>query len=89
MASIISTRLRMTLFSTFAIAASKEFETPLADWRVHDTASAAYSAIGDRRQAVIHAQASVAVRKRVVQTLPEGHSLRVTLEGLSAQSISA
>jgi tetratricopeptide (TPR) repeat protein len=72
-----------------AQAASKAFETPLADWRVHDTAAAAYTAIGDRRQARIHAQASIAVRKRIAQTLPEGHSLRLTLEGLSERSISA
>jgi len=72
-----------------AQAASKAFETPLADWRVHDTAAVAYTAIGDRRQARIHAQASVAVRKRIARTLPEGHSLRLTLEGLSERSISA
>jgi hypothetical protein len=72
-----------------AQAASNAFETPLADWRVHDTAAAAYTAIGDRRQAGIHAKASVAVRKRIARTLPEGHSLRVPLEGLSEQSISA
>ncbi|MDB6045499.1 MAG: Adenylate cyclase Guanylate cyclase [Gammaproteobacteria bacterium] len=72
-----------------AQAAAKGFETPLADWRVHDTAAAAYTAIGDRRQARIHAQASVAVRKRIARTLPEGHSLRLTLEGLSERSISA
>jgi DNA-binding winged helix-turn-helix (wHTH) protein/tetratricopeptide (TPR) repeat protein len=72
-----------------AQAVSKAFETPLADWRVHETAAAAYTAIGDRRQARIHVQASVAVRKRIAQTLSEGDSLRVTLEGLSEQSISA
>jgi DNA-binding winged helix-turn-helix (wHTH) protein/tetratricopeptide (TPR) repeat protein len=66
-----------------AQAVSKAFETPLADWRVHDTAAAAYTAIGDRKQARIHVQASVAVRKRIARTLPEGDSLRLTLEGPS------
>ncbi|MDB6158225.1 MAG: transcriptional regulator, putative ATPase, winged helix family [Gammaproteobacteria bacterium] len=73
-----------------AQAASKGFETPLADWRVHDTAAAAYTAIGDRRQAGIHAQASIALRKRIARTLPEGHSLRLTLEGgVSERSMPA
>ena len=72
-----------------AQAASQAVETPLADWRVHDTAAVAYTAIGDRRQARVHAQASVAMRKRIARTLPEGHSLRLTLEGLSERSISA
>ena len=63
-----------------ALAATKGFETPLADWRVHETAAAAYSMSRNSELAGSHAQLSAAGKKRLAGSLPEGHHLRQTFE---------
>jgi DNA-binding winged helix-turn-helix (wHTH) protein len=64
-----------------ALAVCKGFDTPLAEWRVDETGAAAFKACGDRRRAKFHADRAMATRKRAAQTLPEGHLLRLALEG--------
>jgi hypothetical protein len=63
-----------------ALAATKGFETPLADWRVHTTAAAAYRAAGDPRAATRHADSGAAARQRLAESLPEEHRLRRLFE---------
>jgi hypothetical protein len=63
-----------------ALAATKGFETPLADWRVHTTAAAAYRAAGDPRAATRHADLGVAARRRLAESLPQEHRLRRLFE---------
>jgi DNA-binding winged helix-turn-helix (wHTH) protein/tetratricopeptide (TPR) repeat protein len=63
-----------------ALEAANGFETPLADWRVHETAAAAYQTLGKPRDAECHAQLGTAAKRRLAETLPEGHRLRMTFE---------
>jgi DNA-binding winged helix-turn-helix (wHTH) protein len=63
-----------------ALAACEGGQVPLAEWRVHATAAAAYKNTGDLRRARTHAHLSARARKRLAVTLPQGHSLRLTFE---------
>jgi tetratricopeptide (TPR) repeat protein len=64
-----------------AIELTKEFSIPLADWRVHATAAAAYRASGKSRSAKHHAELSEARRADLANSLAEGLRLRVQLQG--------
>ena len=63
-----------------ALAATKDFETPLADWRVHSTAATAHRATGDERLATRHADLATAAKRRLAESLPQGHRLRMLFE---------
>ena len=63
-----------------ALAATKGFETPLADWRVHTTAAAAYRAAGDLPAATRHADLGAAAKRRLAESLPQEHRLRRLFE---------
>jgi tetratricopeptide (TPR) repeat protein len=63
-----------------AIAATQHFQTPLADWRIHHTASEAYSLTGDAAMAARHAELAAAKKAALAASLPAGHRLRDTLE---------
>jgi tetratricopeptide (TPR) repeat protein len=63
-----------------ALAATKDFETPLADWRVHSTAAAAYRATGDQRLATRHAYLGAVAKRRLAESLPQEHRLRTLFE---------
>jgi tetratricopeptide (TPR) repeat protein len=63
-----------------AIAATQHFQTPLADWRIHHTASEAYSLIDDAATAARHAELAAAKKAALAGSLPAGHRLRDTLE---------
>jgi hypothetical protein len=65
---------------TKALAATQGFETPLADWRVHATATVAYQVIGNSELASRHAQLAAATRRRLVESLPQKHRLRMLFE---------
>jgi hypothetical protein len=63
-----------------ALAATQGFETPLADWRVHTTAAAAYRAAGDLPAATRHADLGAAAKRRLAESLPQEHRLRRLFE---------
>ena len=63
-----------------ALAATKDFETPLADWRVHSTAAVAYRATGDQRLATRHADLGTVAKRRLAESLPREHRLRTLFE---------
>ena len=63
-----------------ALAATKGFETPLADWRVHTTAAVAYTVIGNPQLASRHAHLAATTRRRLVESLPQRHRLRTLFE---------
>jgi tetratricopeptide (TPR) repeat protein len=64
-----------------AIELTKAFSIPLADWRVHATAAAAYGASGKSRSAKHHAELSEARRTDLADSLAEGLRPRVQLQG--------
>jgi len=55
-----------------ALAVTKGFETPLADWRVHATAAVAHEAAGFSAEGRQHAQLSAKAKMRLAQSLPPG-----------------
>ena len=63
-----------------ALAATKGFETPLADWRVHATAAVAYRVIGNPQLASRHAHLAATTRRQLVESLPQRHRLRTLFE---------
>jgi tetratricopeptide (TPR) repeat protein len=63
-----------------ALAATKGFETPLADWRVHATATVAYKAIGNSQLASRHAHLAATTRRGLIESLPQRHRLRTLFE---------
>jgi hypothetical protein len=63
-----------------ALAATKGFETPLADWRVHATAAVAYRTTGNLPLASRHADLGSAARQRLAESLPQEHRLRRLFE---------
>jgi DNA-binding winged helix-turn-helix (wHTH) protein len=63
-----------------ALAATKGFETPLADWRVHTTAAVAHRVIGNPQLASRHAHLAATTRRRLVESLPQRHRLRTLFE---------
>jgi DNA-binding winged helix-turn-helix (wHTH) protein len=63
-----------------ALAAMEGFETPLADWRVHTTAAAAYAASGNPQLASRHADLGAAAKRRLAESLPQEQRLRRLFE---------
>jgi hypothetical protein len=63
-----------------AIAATRHFQTPLADWRIQRTASEAYSLTGNAAMATRHAELAAAKKASLAASLPAGHRLRDTLD---------
>jgi hypothetical protein len=63
-----------------ALVATQHFQTPLADWRIHRTASEAYRLSGDAQTAERHAEFAVAKKAALAASLPTGHRLRATLD---------
>jgi hypothetical protein len=63
-----------------ALAACEGVQVPLAEWRVHATCAITFTALGDDHRAGTHRQLGAAVRKRLAESLPEGHPVRVTFE---------
>jgi hypothetical protein len=63
-----------------AIAATQQFQTPLADWRIHRTAARFYDRCGDTKAAAQHVALSSAKKAALTASLPFGHRLRDTLE---------
>jgi tetratricopeptide (TPR) repeat protein len=63
-----------------ALAAMEGFETPLADWRVHTTAAAAYAASGNPQLAIRHADLGVAAKRKLAESLPQEQRLRRLFE---------
>ncbi|SIO29159.1 AAA family ATPase [Paraburkholderia phenazinium] len=63
-----------------AMAATQHFQTPLADWRIHRTASEAYGLSGDAATAARHAELAASKQAALAASLPNGSRLRDTLE---------
>jgi hypothetical protein len=53
-----------------ALAACEDFHIPIAEWRVHATASAVFRAIEDSHREANHAQLSAAAKARLLDKLP-------------------
>jgi DNA-binding winged helix-turn-helix (wHTH) protein/tetratricopeptide (TPR) repeat protein len=63
-----------------ALAATEGFETPLADWRVHTTAAAAYGAAGNPQLATRHADLGAVAKRKLAESLPPEQRLRRLFE---------
>jgi DNA-binding winged helix-turn-helix (wHTH) protein len=72
-----------------ALNAGAGVQIPLANWRVHATWAAAHRAGGDMALATTHAELGLAVTKRLAESLPEGHPLRLKFESRSAAFFDA
>ncbi|GGF32151.1 hypothetical protein GCM10011611_42880 [Aliidongia dinghuensis] len=72
-----------------ALAACQEVQVPLAEWRVHATCASAFTALGDDHRAGTHARLGAAVRKRLAESLPDGHPVRLTFERRSGSLCEA
>jgi DNA-binding winged helix-turn-helix (wHTH) protein len=67
-----------------AIETMRGYETPLADWRVHQTAAAAYEALGESYLQMKHSTLSKTTRAKLSASLPNGHRLSATFEAGTA-----
>lgn len=72
-----------------ALAACEGVQVPLAEWRVHATCASTFKALGDEDRADTHARLGAAVRKRLAESLPEGHPVRLTFERRSGSLCEA
>ncbi|MDB5365989.1 MAG: Transcriptional regulatory protein terminal [Rhodospirillales bacterium] len=72
-----------------SLAACKDVDVPLAEWRVHATAASAYRAIGDEAAAAAHSNLGAAIRQRIAGTLPQNDPLRAKFEQRSELLASA
>jgi hypothetical protein len=63
-----------------ALAASRGYETPHADWRVHRTAAQVHQALGAAAQAAAAARQSQDVRRQLARSLPDRHPSRHGIE---------
>jgi len=63
-----------------ALVATQHFQTPLADWRIHRTASETYRLSGDAQTAERHAELAASKKAALAASLPTGHRLRATLD---------
>ncbi|MDB5394416.1 MAG: transcriptional regulator, putative ATPase, winged helix family [Rhodospirillales bacterium] len=63
-----------------ALAACEGVQVPIAEWRVHATSAIIYKAVGDHRRARQHSQLGAAVRKRLADSLPKDHPVRLKFE---------
>jgi DNA-binding winged helix-turn-helix (wHTH) protein len=68
-----------------ALAVCEGVQAPLAEWRAHATAAMTYKALGDVSRGGTHDRLGAAVRRRLAESLPEGHALRLRFERLSEQ----
>ena len=59
-----------------------EYETPLADWKVHTSASYVYEAIGDHLSATKHSRLAAQEKTRLANSLPQSDPLRDGFESL-------
>ncbi|ASL47804.1 Alkaline phosphatase synthesis transcriptional regulatory protein PhoP [Burkholderia sp. AD24] len=62
-----------------ALEATNNYQTPLANWRIHSTAARAHHLLGDRQASQHHAALSKQIKDALVATLPSGHRLRESL----------
>lgn len=67
-----------------AIETMRGYETPLADWRVHQTAATAYEVLGELYLQMKHSRLSKTTRAKLSASLPKGHRLRATFEAGTA-----
>jgi hypothetical protein len=58
-----------------ALAACEGVQVPLAEWRVHATCAITFTALGDDRRVGTHTRLGAAARKRLAESLPEGHAV--------------
>jgi hypothetical protein len=72
-----------------ALAACEGVQVPLAEWRVHATCAITFTALGDNRRAGTHTRLGAAARKRLAESLPEGHPVRLTFERRSGSLCEA
>jgi DNA-binding winged helix-turn-helix (wHTH) protein/tetratricopeptide (TPR) repeat protein len=59
-----------------ALLTIQEYETPLADWKVHASASDVYEAIGDQLSATKHSRLAAKGKTRLANSLPQSDPLR-------------
>ena len=72
-----------------ALAACEGVQVPLAEWRVHATGASTFKALGDDHRAGTHTRLGAAVRRRLAESLPEGHPVRLTFERRSGSLCEA
>ena len=65
-----------------ALLIIQEYETPLANWKVHTSASYVYEAIGDRRSATKHSRLAAEGKTSLANSLPPSDPLRDGFESL-------
>jgi tetratricopeptide (TPR) repeat protein len=65
-----------------ALLTIHEYETPLADWKVHTSASYVYEAIGDHLSATKHDRLAAEGKTSLVNSLPHSDPLREGFESL-------
>lgn len=63
-----------------ALVACAAAPVPLAEWRVHAVAAAAFDAAGESAKALAHAGLCAAARQRLAETMPPGHPSRLAFE---------
>jgi hypothetical protein len=63
-----------------ALTACEGVTVPLAEWRAHATSAMIYRAVEDTAGARPHTRLGETVRKRLAESLPEGHPLRRQFE---------
>ncbi|TKC80193.1 hypothetical protein FAZ69_29505 [Trinickia terrae] len=63
-----------------ALDATRGYQTPLVDWRIHRTAARACEMAGDLQSAERHALLGKSMKDALAATLPPGHCLRETFE---------
>jgi hypothetical protein len=67
-----------------ALATCEGVQIPLAEWRVHATATITYKATSDAHRAREHARLGAATTKHLAESLPEGDPVRLQFERRSA-----
>jgi tetratricopeptide (TPR) repeat protein len=65
-----------------ALLTIQKYETPLADWKVHTSASCVYEAIGDHLAATKHGRLAAEGKTGLANSLPKNHPLRDGFESL-------
>jgi tetratricopeptide (TPR) repeat protein len=63
-----------------ALEATRHYQTPLVNWRIHHTAARAHAMVGDSDAAAHHDVLSQTLRNEQVGTLPADHQMRKTSE---------
>jgi DNA-binding winged helix-turn-helix (wHTH) protein len=65
-----------------ALLTIQKYETPLADWKVHTSASCIYEAVGDHLAATKHGRLAAEGKTGLANSLPKNHPLRDGFESL-------